>query len=279
MKSRTKEYQAWNSMKQRCHNNSNPSYKNYGARGIVVCDRWRASFDDFITDMGPCAAGLSLERSNNFLGYYPGNCYWATRSEQNINKRNNFMVTYLGETLTFKEWCDRLYFKDNLGVTDHAVYCRITKSKWSVEKAFTAHAKSATTYKVFGKPMSILEIAETYNLSRETVTSRLASGCVDAALIAPVVVNKFTVGGVTKTVKEWALECGQSEPTTRKWLLSGKPLNSLSSRAPIEFKGQTMTLINWSILWGLDRKKLSYLRKRRGLSMQEIFEEYVNGRN
>jgi hypothetical protein len=86
-RSRTKEYLIWNSMKHRCNNAKDPGYKNYGGRGIRVCERWSKSFSAFLADMGPCPRGLSIERENNDGNYEPGNCRWATRLEQNRNKR------------------------------------------------------------------------------------------------------------------------------------------------------------------------------------------------
>ena len=80
-------YDVWRSMNQRCHNPSNKSYKNYGGRGITVCDRWRHSFENFYADMGPCPPGLTLERKNNDEGYSPENCCYATRKQQANNSR------------------------------------------------------------------------------------------------------------------------------------------------------------------------------------------------
>lgn len=81
------EYQAWASMKQRCYNRQNTRYEKYGARGIVVCRRWINSFDDFYHDMGKRPSPQhSLDRINNNGNYEPGNCRWATRSQQQKNK-------------------------------------------------------------------------------------------------------------------------------------------------------------------------------------------------
>lgn len=84
----TKPHMVWCSMRQRCKNPSTKGYRNYGARGIRVCDRWAQSFEAFWTDMGPTyRAGLTLERVNNNGNYEPGNCVWIEKNQQSKNRR------------------------------------------------------------------------------------------------------------------------------------------------------------------------------------------------
>jgi hypothetical protein len=73
-------------MKKRCFDPNTPGFRYYGGRGITVCDRWRDSFETFLEDMGERPEGMSIDRIENDLGYSPGNCRWATATEQNINR-------------------------------------------------------------------------------------------------------------------------------------------------------------------------------------------------
>lgn len=111
-KSRTKHglcrdriYVSWVHMIERCTNPKNGRFDDYGGRGVTVCERWR-SFENFHADMGDMPEGRTLERSNNSKGYEPGNCYWATYTEQNRNRRNSIYIATEYGAVHLKEYCE-----------------------------------------------------------------------------------------------------------------------------------------------------------------------------
>lgn len=98
---KTAEFGIWVEMKKRCHNPKHRRYADYGGRGIVVCDEWRASFQAFFDYIGPRpSADHSIDRMRNGEGYKPGNVRWATDTEQNNNKRTNVTALIGGEVMT-----------------------------------------------------------------------------------------------------------------------------------------------------------------------------------
>lgn len=105
--SKTSEYHIWHSMKKRCQDSSHPTFKNYGAKGIKVCDRWRDSFEAFYEDVGPRPSRKhSLDRKNTKGNYEPGNVRWATASAQGRNMSSNRMVEIDGVSFCVADWCD-----------------------------------------------------------------------------------------------------------------------------------------------------------------------------
>ncbi len=128
-KSRTIEYKTWTSMINRCESKNCPKYPIYGGRGILVCDRWRNSFEHFLADMGIRPSPKhSIDRKDVNKNYEPENCRWATAREQSQNQRKTVNITFQGETACVTEWARRL------GVSQPTLHARL--KRWPVEKAF-----------------------------------------------------------------------------------------------------------------------------------------------
>ena len=103
---RKRMFWVWCDMRARCESPKHKAFANYGGRGITVCDRWQ-SFDMFVNDMGERPDGTSLDRIDNDAGYSAENCRWATRQQQNSNRRNCILITDGEETVTLREYCRR----------------------------------------------------------------------------------------------------------------------------------------------------------------------------
>lgn len=109
-RTKTSEYYAWSNMIQRCTNKNNPEYKNYGARGITVCDKWKNSFEKFLEDMGEKPLrGLSLDRIDNNKGYFKENCRWTTGYTQAVNQRNKKNKTTGIKNISYSKRDDLYY--------------------------------------------------------------------------------------------------------------------------------------------------------------------------
>ncbi len=125
-----REYKAWQHMISRCTDPKDPGFKNYGGRGIMVCERWLKSFQAFLDDMGKCPPGLMLDRVNNDGNYEPSNCRWTTRKVQNNNKRNTAFVTLNGVTKPITEW------SESVGIPAQTIWWRTTAG-WTPEAALS----------------------------------------------------------------------------------------------------------------------------------------------
>lgn len=123
-------YWVWADMRQRCSNPKHKAYANYGGRGIRVCDRWR-EFGAFLSDMAPRPQGGMLDRIDNDKGYLPSNCRWATRKQQNSNRRNCIYVKDGAEQVTLKEYCRRH------GLKYRPIVKRIQDRGWSLDDALS----------------------------------------------------------------------------------------------------------------------------------------------
>lgn len=120
----------WSGIKARCYNPNHKNYDRYGGRGICMCDEWKNSYESFHqwAMQNGYAAGLTVDRINNDLGYSPDNCRIVDRTAQANNRGSNIMIAHNGECHNIKWWAD------HSDVLYSTLYYRI-KSGWSIEKA------------------------------------------------------------------------------------------------------------------------------------------------
>lgn len=128
----TRLYIRWQSMMGRCYCLGDGNYKNYGGRGISVCDEWK---DYSVFKLWALVNGysdrLTIERIDNDGGYSPENCKFIPKGEQILNRRNTRWLTYNGETLCMSHWAKKL------GMGRLTLITRIDKLNWSIERALT----------------------------------------------------------------------------------------------------------------------------------------------
>ena len=128
----TRLYRIWRNMKERCYNPNNTYYKNYGGRGITICEEWRNNFSIF--QSWAFSTGyednLTIDRINNDKGYEPNNCKWATRMEQSKNLQKNIILEYNGEKHTMAEWSRKLNIP-------YMALCHRIERGWDVERALS----------------------------------------------------------------------------------------------------------------------------------------------
>lgn len=131
----TRIYKLWATMKKRCVNPNDVAYKNYGGRGIKICDEWLdfSNFYEWAMNNG-YEDTLTIERKDVNGNYCPENCKWATMKEQSNNKRNNHYLEYNGEIKTISQWADKL------GISKSTISSRIELG-WSTEDILTKPVK------------------------------------------------------------------------------------------------------------------------------------------
>lgn len=128
----SKLYSVWLNMRSRCYNPRNKKYKDYGGRGISICEDWN-NFLNFKkwAEANGFANNLTIDRIDNNGSYCPENCRWITQKEQMRNTRMNHFLTYNGVTKTMAEW------SEITGIKYHTLKQRINKYGYSVERALT----------------------------------------------------------------------------------------------------------------------------------------------
>lgn len=133
-------YSIWCDMKRRCYNKKRKNFKNYGGRGITVCNEWKNNFLSFYnwSIKNGYKDNLTIDRIDVNGNYEPSNCMWANKKAQNNNKRTNHYITYSGKTKTLKQW------SEELNLNYDALRNRINCFHWDIEKALKIKIKQTT---------------------------------------------------------------------------------------------------------------------------------------
>jgi hypothetical protein len=174
-RSQTTEYRVFHDMHNRCTNPSIAAYKDYGGRGITVCDEWE-SFESFYRDMGPRPSPrYTIDRINNSLGYSKENCRWATKQEQARNTRSCHLLTFNGETRCLSDWAA------HFNISPTTITGRLQKG-WSVSDALTAPVKTNNYIEFRGTIQTLSQWARQLGISRAALRWRLKHWDTEKAL-------------------------------------------------------------------------------------------------
>lgn len=132
-KSNSRIYYIWCGMKSRCYNKRNKAFKNYGGRGINICDYWKSSFLNFAnwSENNGYNEKLTIERIDVNGNYEPNNCKWCTYKEQNNNRRNNHLIEFNGKIMTLNQWSEKT------GIGRATILARIDRDNWDIKRALT----------------------------------------------------------------------------------------------------------------------------------------------
>lgn len=135
----TRLYRIWKSMKTRCYNPESKSYKDYGGRGIGICDLWVSNFSafyDWALSHG-YTDELTIDRIDNEKGYSPENCRWLSQAGQALNKRTSKHYEFNGRFWNIKE------LSDFYGIKESTLRDRLA-SGWTIERAVYEPVRSAS---------------------------------------------------------------------------------------------------------------------------------------
>ena len=241
----TKKYKTrlnciYNGMKTRCYNSNEGIYKNYGGRGITVCEewlnnerigkstKWWIAFKKWALSNG-YSDNLTIDRIDVNKGYSPDNCRWVSMKEQNNNRRSNHFITYKGKTQTLAQWCEELNLEYSV------VAARLCKLNWSIEQTFETKENAnlkMITHK--GKTQSLADWCRELNLNYNTVQTRINR-------------NHWSIEKVFETKRN---------PRTKL----------------VTYNGNTLSILQWCKKLGIDYKKTWKRITYYGWSVEKAFE-------
>lgn len=161
----TRLYVIWRNMKARCTKSYAAKYKNYGGRGISICNEWLNDFETFRnwSLSNGYSDDLTLDRIDNNGNYEPNNCRWVSNSEQQHNKRTNRMITFHGETKTLTQWAREK------GLSVKSLETRLGRCRWDLEKALTTPMKTSEIKDLSGQRFGrwqVIKLSDTPHASR-----------------------------------------------------------------------------------------------------------------
>lgn len=221
-------YKIWSDMKERCSNSNNNAYKDYGGRGIIVCNEWEQSYEVFkewAINNG-YKSNLTIDRINVNGNYEPENCRWVTNKIQQNNRRNNRYIKYNGETKTLSEWAEYM------GVNVHTLCSRINQQGMPIDEALTVDVNFLKIKIEYNEEIhTINEWAEITGINPKLIYQRIYRNKWDIqdALFKKVRDNEKIIefNGESHNIKEWSEISGIKAGTIAYRLRKNWPIEKI----------------------------------------------------
>ena len=170
--SHTKIHRVWEGMKQRCYYSKSKSYKNYGGRGIFICDEWLNDFELFYKWCveNNYNEGLHIDRIDNDKGYMPSNCRFVKPTQNNTNKRNTIYVEFKGEKVTL------LSLSEKYNINYDTLWHRINSGQSVLDAVNRIVKYNKRKYRFNGKTLNLKELASETGIKYKTLHKRINEG-------------------------------------------------------------------------------------------------------
>ena len=202
----TRLYHIWASMKSRVNNKNNSSYKNYGERGIAICDEWQTSykcFRNWAIDNG-YRDDLTLERIDNDGKYEPKNCTWITKSQQSDNRRNAIRIKYKGKIYSLKEFAKSFALSHDFVRGRH-------KNGFSPEEIIEGRPRGKTVVEIEGVKRSFSAWCKIFKINPFTARKNMEEGLKGKEIFASRPKYRrnsrlFSINGESKSLRAWCRE-------------------------------------------------------------------------
>lgn len=246
-------YSTWSGMKQRCYNQNSVSYKNYGERGIKICDEWRFDFLAFErwSLANGAREGLQIDRINVNGNYEPSNCRWVDAITQANNKRSNRIIEYKGESHTIMEW-SRI-----TGIQESVIRSRIDKYGCTVGQALGYEEYDGSPDHILeynGESHNITEWSLVTGINKGTISSRLRYGYTIGQALGFEEYQRqtppkyVTYNGETHNLTEWERITGVNHKVISSRLIKGLSIAQALGFEPYERKKSSFVPITKKVL-------------------------------
>lgn len=174
-------HRIWSSMKTRCYNKNSRAYQMYGAKGIVICDKWKNDYKEFFhwAMTHGYDDSLTLDRIDNAKGYSPDNCRWVTFADQNRNKKNNVWIEHDGKKMVLSDWAKEL------GITISPLRERIQRHGIEVALSMKKGRRLGLAIEYNGEVNTLANWGKMLGLSPDALKARIDKHGIENAFAMP----------------------------------------------------------------------------------------------